>query len=225
MSFFTRSNSYTPQDEEGEIISGKIILIGDSTVGKTSILYRFLKDKFFLDPSITLGVEMSSKKMRINSNKYIILNIWDSAGQERYKSLTYHFYTGIIGAILVFDLTQEKTLMSIKEWKIQIEKHAPPNILLVLVGNKDDEASSLMNKSTIDTEIYNLGIKYFECSAKTGKNIQHMFNYVAEGIFEKIKKKREEEDRDENPRSNSMIIKYQKKEGTPDPNKIPNCCF
>lgn len=224
MSFFTQSDSYVHQDE-GEIISGKIILIGDSTVGKTSILYRFLKDKFFLDPSITLGVEMSSKKMRVKSNKFIILNIWDSAGQERYKSLTYHFYTGIIGAILVFDLTQEKTLMNIREWKMQIEKHAPPNILLVLIGNKDDETGLLMDKSKIDTEIEKLGIKYFECSAKSGKNIEHIFNYVAEGIFEKIKKKREEQERDETQRSNSMILKYQKKEGTPEPNKYPNCCF
>ena len=88
------------EEDDSDILIAKVILIGDSSVGKTSILFRYMQNEFLQSPNLTLGLELSIKKLQLENNESIVLNIWDSAGQEKYRSLTYHFYRGVNGIIL-----------------------------------------------------------------------------------------------------------------------------
>lgn len=183
------SSSHIPI-EENEAMNAKVILIGDSSVGKTSIIFRLMQDEFLDNPNITLGLELSIKKIMTKNNQMIVLNIWDSAGQEKYRSLTYHFYRGVNGILLVFDINNEQSLKNLHLWISQIYKYAPENVDIILIGNKCDEGVSedIWKKNN---EIYNIVQKYrlnfFETSAKTGKNIYKAFNFLAELIASRLK--------------------------------------
>ena len=224
-----------PEEEEVEILTSKVILIGDSSVGKTSILYRFMQDEFFENPNVTLGFELSIKKIRLENNESIILNIWDSAGQEKYRSLTYHFYRGVNGIILVFDLKNENTFKNLNSWMAQINKHAPENIDIILVGNKSDDdnnESGWKNNEDLINMMQKHRLNYFETSAKTGKNISKVFYYIAKQI--KNRNKIEHIIKKEGPKSpkSPRIKKYDKKKEDAiilrmknGKNKVSNDCF
>ena len=179
------------EEEDTNVLTAKVILIGDSSVGKTSILYRYMQNEFLDAPNITLGLELSIKKLQLEKNESIILNIWDSAGQEKYRSLTYHFYRGVNGIILVFDVNNRDTFKNLASWITQINKHAPENVDIVLVGNKSDdeneENSVWKNNDELLTIVKKYRLSYFETSAKTGKNINKIFNVVAKLIKNRSK--------------------------------------
>jgi len=167
------------EEDDSDILIAKVILIGDSSVGKTSILFRYMQNEFLQSPNLTLGLELSIKKLQLENNESIVLNIWDSAGQEKYRSLTYHFYRGVNGIILVFDVTNKDTFKNLTSWLNQINKHAPENVDIVLVGNKSDDENEENSPWKNNEELINIlkkyGLNYFETSAKTGKNINKMF--------------------------------------------------
>lgn len=184
------SSASEKKHEEPESITAKVILIGDSSVGKTSILFRFMQDEFMENPNITLGLELSVKKVKLECNEYIILNIWDSAGQEKYRSLTYHFYRGVNGILLVFDINNEKSIKNLYAWLNQIFKHAPENVDIVLIGNKSDgeQGESIWKiNEDLNNILQKYRLNYFETSAKTGKNIHKAFNFLAELIKTRTK--------------------------------------
>ena len=171
--------------DDSDLFTAKIILIGDSTVGKTSIIFQYLNDRFLNDPVLTIGLELTPKKIKLDKES-INLQIWDSAGQERYRTFTYHFYRGISGVMLVFDLGNLRSLENIEFWIKQIRNHAPENVSIVLIGNKCE----IEKKEIDDEKIKNMSnkyqFKYFECSAKSGKNINEAFKYLAQLICNKI---------------------------------------
>jgi Ras-related protein Rab-11A len=115
----------------------KVVLIGDSGVGKSNILSRYLKNEFSFDSKATVGVEFGSKKFEINEYK-IKAQIWDTAGQERYKSITNAYYKGAKGALLVFDLTRKETFDSVDRWIPDLRKSGDENLTILLIGNKCD---------------------------------------------------------------------------------------
>jgi Ras-related protein Rab-11A len=115
----------------------KIVLLGDSGVGKTNISSRFLKGEFNLDTKATIGVEFGSKKFEINGRN-IKAQIWDTAGQERYKSITNAYYKGAKGALLIYDVSRRSTFENIDKWIVDLKQNSDPNVNIILMGNKCD---------------------------------------------------------------------------------------
>ena len=127
-------------DDEKSKISKipKICLIGDSNVGKTSIINRYIKDNFSeTQPSI--GACHNKKKVRLNSQEEIEIEIWDTAGQERFRTLTASYYRGAQGIIIVYDVSDRETFENVRTWIQEIEKYSKPGVCKVLVGNKCDK--------------------------------------------------------------------------------------
>lgn len=123
-------------EEEYDIIV-KIVLVGDSGVGKSNILLRYLKNEFVWDSKATVGVEFGSKKF-ILENHNIKAQIWDTAGQERYRSITNAYYKGSKGALVVYDITRKTTFENVDKWISDLRRNSDPEIMIILVGNKSD---------------------------------------------------------------------------------------
>ncbi|KAJ8503750.1 hypothetical protein OPV22_004636 [Ensete ventricosum] len=115
----------------------KIVLIGDSGVGKSNILSRFTRNEFCLDSKSTIGVEFATKTLQIEG-KTIKAQIWDTAGQERYRAITSAYYRGAVGALLVYDITKKQTFDNVRRWLRELRDHADSNIVIMMVGNKSD---------------------------------------------------------------------------------------
>ena len=160
----------------------KILLIGDSSVGKTSILLKYIDDKFSDNYMSTIGVEYKIKSLTINGKK-VMLRIWDTSGQERFLSITKNFYRNANGVIFVFDITNETSFYNIKLWLNDLE-NCEGKITKILVGNKVDlEENRKVGKEKIKKYIEKKEMKYFEVSAKEGINIDLIFKELAELIF------------------------------------------
>jgi len=115
----------------------KVVFLGDQSVGKTSIIHRFIYDSFDDNYQATIGIDFMSHKMFVEE-KIIILNLWDTAGQEKFKTITAAYYKGAQGLFLVFDITDRKSFKDIENWIMEVDKYANPNIIKILIGNKSD---------------------------------------------------------------------------------------
>ena len=160
----------------------KLILIGDSYVGKSNILLKYLKNQFNENSKTTIGVEFGTKNIIIN-NKRIKIQIWDTAGQERYRSITSAYYKGAKGALIVYDITRKNTFDNIDKWITDLKLNSDKNICIIILGNKSD----LIDKREINK---NDGIKkaemyktaFLETSALNGDNISKAFDELIEQI-------------------------------------------
>ena len=160
----------------------KLILIGDSCVGKSNILLKYLKNQFNENSKTTIGVEFGTKNIIIN-NKRIKIQIWDTAGQERYLSITSAYYKGAKGALIVYDITRKNTFDNIDKWITDLKLNGDENICIIILGNKSD----LIDKREINK---NDGIKkaemyktaFLETSALNGDNISKAFDELIEQI-------------------------------------------
>ncbi|EAR85334.1 Rab-family small GTPase (macronuclear) [Tetrahymena thermophila SB210] len=165
----------------------KILLIGDSGVGKTSIMNRFTENKFNVEIKSTIGVEYSKKTMVIDQ-AVIQASIWDTAGQERFRSLAKNYYKGAIGALLVFDVTRPHTLENIQKiWLQEVEQHASKNIKMILIGNKSDltvERIVKQEEAVNFSKTNNLA--YMETSALNNQNIDQAFETLVREIYSEI---------------------------------------
>ena len=161
----------------------KILTIGDGGVGKTSILRRYVENKFLKHHLSTIGIDFLSKTLKIK-DKEIKLKIWDTAGQERYRQITSHIYKDADGIILVFDVTSEESFNQITDWMEQIKNNvSKEEINLILIGNKCDLADRMVEKERGEKMAEKLKIKYFETSALTGQGINEAFEELAKQIF------------------------------------------
>jgi small GTP-binding protein len=115
----------------------KVVIVGDSGVGKSNILTRYCSDTFTKDGQATIGVELDNKIFKVN-NDFVNVSIWDTAGQERFKSITTAYYRGSQGIIIVFDLTRFDTFQHVKDWFSEVKKSANSNTQCLLIGNKSD---------------------------------------------------------------------------------------
>ena len=162
----------------------KLILIGDSSVGKSNILLKYLKNEFDQNSRATVGVEFGTKNLMIN-NKKIKIQIWDTAGQERYRSITSAYYKGAKGALIVYDITRKNTFDSIDKWIADLKLNGDKNICIVILGNKSD----LNEQREVDKE---LGMKksemfktaFMETSALNGENITKAFDEIIQQIYQ-----------------------------------------
>jgi len=116
----------------------KIVLLGDSGVGKSQLVNRFTKNEFNADSKATIGVEFATRTVRIEDKKLVKAQIWDTAGQERYRSLASSYYRGAVGALLCYDITDKSTFNNIPVWLKEVEDNAEKDCLIMLVGNKMD---------------------------------------------------------------------------------------
>ena len=165
-----------------KIVALKIIVIGDTSVGKTSLLLSYTGASFEDNYISTIGVDYKEKLLDINNYK-VKLKIMDTCGQERFKSLNKNFYSSADGIMFVFDVTQEISFKNIDSWLNESENYGE-NYKKVLVGNKIDLINIIkVNKEKIEDYAKNKEMIYFETSAKTGKNVEESFNKLAELII------------------------------------------
>ncbi|XP_028857275.1 ras-related protein Rab-11B isoform X2 [Denticeps clupeoides] len=124
------------RDDEYDFLF-KVVLIGDSGVGKSNLLSRFTRNEFNLESKSTIGVEFATRSIQVDG-KTIKAQIWDTAGQERYRAITSAYYRGAVGALLVYDIAKHLTYENVERWLKELRDHADNNIVIMLVGNKSD---------------------------------------------------------------------------------------
>ena len=170
----------------------KYIIVGDSAVGKSNLLLRFIHDDFKIEYQSTIGVEFDAKNLNIK-NKIFRLQIWDSAGQETYRSLTRAYYKNCVCAILVYDISNRESFENISQWVNHCIENSPKKVFMILVGNKCDLIESRQipfEKGKEMAEKNNM--MFFETSAKTGENVERIFvdstkeinNKIIEGYYD-----------------------------------------
>ncbi|MFQ6623628.1 hypothetical protein Gotur_004320 [Gossypium turneri] len=165
----------------------KVVLIGDSGVGKSQILARFARNDFSLDSKSTIGVEFQTRTLLIE-HKSVKAQIWDTAGQER--AVTSAYYRGAAGAMLVYDVTKRQTFNHIARWLEELRGHADKNIVIMLVGNKSDLEKQREVSTEDATEFAQKeGLFFLETSALAAKNVETAFLTVLTEIFNIVNKK------------------------------------
>ncbi|XP_014241166.1 ras-related protein Rab-8A isoform X2 [Cimex lectularius] len=168
----------------------KLLLIGDSGVGKTCILFRFSEDAFNNTFISTIGIDFKIRTIELDGKK-IKLQIWDTAGQERFRTITTAYYRGAMGIMLVYDITNEKSFDNIKNWIRNIEENATTDVEKMLLGNKCDHDVRVVSKERGEQLAIEYGIKFMEVSAKESINVESAFFTIAGDIKAKAEKKLE----------------------------------
>ena len=170
----------------------KVILIGDSGVGKTNIMSKFLKNQFLEDSKATVGVEFGSK-LFIQQGHKIKAQIWDTAGQEKYKAITSAYYKGSKGALVIYDISRKATFENVDKWVEELKNNGSEDVLIMLVGNKSDlkeQREIAEEDAKKKAELYNAA--FCETSALEGYNIEYAFENLINEITKKVEKEREE---------------------------------
>ena len=164
----------------------KVILIGDSGVGKTNIMSKFLKNQFLENSKATVGVEFGSK-LFIHENHKIKAQIWDTAGQEKYKAITGAYYKGSKGALVIYDITRKDTFANIEKWVNDLKTTGDPKITIIIIGNKNDLADKRqVTKEEGEEKAKSFGCAFLETSAFSGDNIDKAFDIMVKEIYEKF---------------------------------------
>eukprot|EP01112_Ceratiomyxa_fruticulosa_P016155 TRINITY_DN4847_c0_g3_i1.p1 TRINITY_DN4847_c0_g3~~TRINITY_DN4847_c0_g3_i1.p1 ORF type:complete len:219 (+),score=39.26 TRINITY_DN4847_c0_g3_i1:277-933(+) len=172
----------TPGQEEYDYLY-KVVLIGDSGVGKSNLLSRFTRNEFNLETKSTIGVEFATRSIQ-TEGKTIKSQIWDTAGQERYRAITSAYYRGAVGALLVYDIAKHATYKNVERWLQELRENADRNIVIMLVGNKSDlrhlrevpteEAKEFAEKNKLS---------FIETSALDSSNVELAFQNILTEIY------------------------------------------
>ena len=175
--------------QEKEDYKLKVVIIGDSGVGKTNLIKRFVSDTFSENSKATVGVEFLSKTYKINDHIFKI-ELWDTAGQERYKSITSVYYKGSKGALLVYDITSQITFDNIGKWITEIRDKTSKDITLMMVGNKMDlnQYREVSNEQALN-KAKTLGIPIMETSALDSTNVKEAFYDLLKEMYKDMKNK------------------------------------
>lgn len=186
----------------------KLLLIGDSAVGKTCILFRFSEDAFNSTFISTIGIDFKIRTVDLDGKK-IKLQIWDTAGQERFRTITTAYYRGAMGIMLVYDITNEKSFDNIRTWIRNIEEHASKDVEKMMLGNKCDlNDRRQVSKERGEQLAVEHGIKFMETSAKASINVEDAFFTLARDIKSKMDRKI-----DSNPTGKSSGHQLNQKDG------------
>ena len=186
--------TYNKDDEYDYLF--KIVLIGDSGVGKSNLLSRFTRNEFDLESRTTIGVEFATRSIPVE-NKTVKAQIWDTAGQERFRAITNAYYRGAVGALLVYDIAKHMTYESVERWLKELKDHADANIVVMLVGNKCDlrhlravpteEAQAFAEKNELI---------FIETSALDSTNVEDAFKSIVNEIFQLVHTNRQNDSPD-----------------------------
>ncbi|XP_062388014.1 RAB3D, member RAS oncogene family, b isoform X2 [Sardina pilchardus] len=164
----------------------KLLIIGNSSVGKTSFLFRYADDSFTSAFVSTVGIDFKVKTV-FRNNKRIKLQIWDTAGQERYRTITTAYYRGAMGFLLMYDITNQESFSAVQDWATQIKTYSWDNAQVILVGNKCDlEDDRLIPTEDSQRLADELGFQFFEASAKDNINVKQVFERLVDVICEKM---------------------------------------
>ncbi|KAK1385735.1 RAB GTPase [Heracleum sosnowskyi] len=175
-------------DEEYDYLF-KVVLIGDSGVGKSNLLSRFTRNEFCLESKSTIGVEFATRTLQVEG-RTVKAQIWDTAGQERYRAITSAYYRGALGALLVYDVTKPTTFENVSRWLKELRDHADSNIVIMLIGNKTD-LKHLKALATEDAQSFaeKEGLSFIETSALEATNVEKAFQTILAEIYRIISKK------------------------------------
>ncbi|XP_011028371.1 PREDICTED: ras-related protein RABA2a-like [Populus euphratica] len=207
-------------DEEYDYLF-KVVLIGDSGVGKSNLLSRFTRNEFCLESKSTIGVEFATRTLQVEG-RTVKAQIWDTAGQERYRAITSAYYRGALGALLVYDVTKPTTFENVSRWLKELRDHADSNIVIMLIGNKTD-LKHLRAVATEDAQSYaeKEGLAFIETSALEATNVEKAFQTILSEIYRIISKKSlsSEESAPASIKDGKTIVV-----GGPEPNTKKTCC-
>jgi len=166
----------------------KLLLIGDSGVGKTSLLFRFADDKFNNSFISTIGIDFKIRTIEVDGKK-IKLQIWDTAGQERFRTITTAYYRGAMGILLVYDITNEKSFENIKNWMRNIEEHSSSDVQRMIIANKCDmDDRRQISRDRGESLAIEHACKFMETSAKANLNVENTFFTLARDIMLKAER-------------------------------------
>ncbi|XP_027092706.1 ras-related protein RABA5b [Coffea eugenioides] len=176
-------------EEEFEEYLFKIVVIGDSAVGKSNLLSRFARDEFDHNSKATIGVEFQTQVVEVDG-KEIKAQVWDTAGQERFRAVTSAYYRGAVGALIVYDISRKTTFESIKRWLDELNTHCDTTVARMLVGNKCDledirDVSVEEGKSLAEED----GLFFIETSALNSTNVNAAFEIVIREIYNNVSRK------------------------------------
>jgi small GTP-binding protein len=158
----------------------KIVILGNSNVGKTCIVHRFAHDAFLDSSQPTIGANFVTKRFEVDGTLYKF-EVWDTAGQEKYRSLTPMYYKGAAAALVVYDLSVAGSLDAARDWIRELHDHAPPSVVIALVGNKADLSRAISKEQTSGL-CQKFSLIHSEVSAKTGENICETFVNIAKKL-------------------------------------------
>lgn len=184
----------------------KVVLIGDSGVGKSNLLSRFTRNEFNLDSKSTIGVEFATRSIQVDS-KTIKAQIWDTAGQERYRAITSAYYRGAVGALLVYDISKHQTYENVTRWLKELRDHADANIVIMLVGNKSD-LRHLRAVPTDEAKAFasENHLSFIETSALDASNVELAFQNILTEIYRIVSSKALDSGDAQNPISAGTTI-------------------
>ena len=185
----------------------KILLLGDSTVGKTCFLLRYTDDTFLDLHMATIGLDYRLKTMILDDQRIVKVQLWDTAGQDKFRAITRNYYKGARGIILIYDVTNIKSFENIKKWINEIKEEISEDVIIVLIGNKiDNEGERKISKEQGEKLANDYNVSFFETSAKTGQGINESVFYLVQKIVDA--------DPEAKKRGKNLKIKNKKK----------NCC-
>ena len=198
----------------------KILTLGDTSVGKSSIVLRFSDNKFDDKIFSTIGIDFKTKYIKLDKFSVKVL-IWDTAGQEKFQNIAKQYYKGANGVLLIYDISNRKSFERIDFWLKELkENNRIDELFLYLVGNKIDmEDKRVISFQEGEKYAKKNNINFFEVSAKSGKGVTELFNNVINGVMEKILKKNEKEEIEDKVRLSTFLERNYKKE------KNKKCCF
>jgi len=185
LAFLSPMAQQSKKDEDYDFLF-KVVLIGDSGVGKSNLLSRFTRNDFSAESKSTIGVEFATRTINVES-KVVKAQIWDTAGQEKYRAITSAYYRGAVGALLVYDITRTPTFEHLERWLSELLDHADKDIRVMLVGNKSD----LRHMRTVTTEqatefAQKHKLSFIETSALDQTNVEQAFTDILKQIYEKV---------------------------------------
>ncbi|KAK7283861.1 hypothetical protein RIF29_13609 [Crotalaria pallida] len=175
--------------DEGIDYMFKMVMIGDSGVGKSQLLNRFVKNEFNMKSKATIGVEFLTKTV-VMDHKVVKAQIWDTAGQERYQAITTAYYRGATGALLAYDITNRRSFEHVGKWLEELRIHADKNIIIMLVGNKSDLSSIREVPTEVAKDFAQQEDLFFiEASALDSKNVESAFIGLLSQVYNNVSKK------------------------------------
>lgn len=164
----------------------KVLIVGDSAVGKSCLLLKFADDKFSNSYVSTIGVDYKSRQMVVDT-KQVKLQIWDTAGQERFRTMTSSYYRGAHGIIVAYDVTDRESFESVKNWLCDIKRYCTRDVCIQIVANKCDKAERQVSTEEGSEYAASLGFAFAETSAKRGDGVQLCFAALSRAIMQQIK--------------------------------------